>query len=307
MLTRIFATSKPLNFLWVSLYLFLVFAIDWFYTCKRGYTLWAVLEFLAMSGLLIFSVLLVDFIVRKNELSKKNSFVVLGYVFLLSMLAISKLELTGVIAHVLVLMAIRRLISLQSLKSVKKKLFDAAFWIAIASLAWYGAGGNLLLVFLGVLIFDASDYRNWLVPFFAILAVGMIYLAGFFLVNDQFPQYFQLQDWRFDLSEWKNMQTAWPTVYLLILTVIMIPFYWLGYRKIMLIRKKRPLFIVLAAAVAWIIAIGVQPASNNSVVFLVFPLAVAVANLTERNQQRPITEILLWAFLLLPFAARMVI
>jgi membrane-associated HD superfamily phosphohydrolase len=135
----------------------------------------------------------------------------------------------------------------------------------------------------------------------------MIYLAGFFLVNDEFPQYFQLQDWRFDLSEWKNMQTAWPTVYLLILTVIMIPVYWLGYRKIMLIRKKRPLFIVLAAAVAWIIVIGVQPATNNSVVFLVFPLAVAVANLTERNQQRPITEILLWAFLLLPFAARMVI
>ncbi|WP_272830803.1 hypothetical protein [Gilvibacter sediminis] len=307
MLTRIFATSKPLNFLWVSLYLLLIFALDWFYTCNRGYDIWAILEFLSMSGLLIFSILLVDFIVRKNELSKKNSFVVVAYSFLLAMIPISKLELTGVVAHVLVLMAIRRIISLQSLKSVKKKLYDATFWIAIAALAWYGAGGILLLVFVGVLLFDASDYRNWLVPFFAVLTVGIIYLAGFWVINDQLPQYFQLQDWNFDLSEFKSMQTAWPAAYLLALSAVVVPAYWLGFRKIMLIRKKRQLFIVFAAIVAWLVAFGVQPAQTQSLIFLMFPLGVALANLTERNQQRPITEILLWAFLLLPFAARTVI
>ncbi|MDC7996774.1 hypothetical protein POW22_01975 [Gilvibacter sediminis] len=260
-----------------------------------------------MSGLLIFSILLVDFIVRKNELSKKNSFVVVAYSFLLAMIPISKLELTGVVAHVLVLMAIRRIISLQSLKSVKKKLYDATFWIAIAALAWYGAGGILLLVFVGVLLFDASDYRNWLVPFFAVLTVGIIYLAGFWVINDQLPQYFQLQDWNFDLSEFKSMQTAWPAAYLLALSAVVVPAYWLGFRKIMLIRKKRQLFIVFAAIVAWLVAFGVQPAQTQSLIFLMFPLGVALANLTERNQQRPITEILLWAFLLLPFAARTVI
>ncbi|WP_435578819.1 hypothetical protein, partial [Gilvibacter sp.] len=272
-----------------------------------GYDIWALLEFVGMSGLLIFSILLVDFIVRKNELSKKNSFVVVAYAFLLAMIPISKLELNGVVAHVLVLMAIRRIISLQSLKSVKKKLFDAAFWIAIAALAWYGTGGTLLLVFFGVLLFDRSDYRNWLVPFFAVMTVGIIYLAGFWAINDQLPQYFQLQDWKFDLSEWQSVQTAWPAAYLLGLTALVVPAYWLGYRKIMLIRKKRPLFIVFAAVVAWLVAFGVQPAQTHSLIFLMFPLGVALANLTERNQQRPITELLMWAFLLLPFAARTVI
>ena len=201
MLTRIFETSKPLNFLWVSLLLFLGFSLDWFYTEAHGFQLLELLEYVSILGLLIFSVLLVDFIVRKNELSKKNTFVVLLYGCFMALMPLSKLGVEGIAAHVLVLLALRRVISLRSMKSVKKKIFDASLWITIATLLWFAAGGMIAVVFLGVLLFDRLDYRNWIIPLFGIAAVLILYFTGHWVIFDQTPAMDFLKDWQLDFSE----------------------------------------------------------------------------------------------------------
>lgn len=307
MLTRIFATSKPLNFLWVSLLLFLSLSLDWFYTAGRGFGLMSLLEYAGILGLLIFSVLLVDFIVRKNDLSQKNTFVVFFYGCLLSLLPFAELGLVGIAAHVLVLMAFRRIIALQSLKTVKKKIFDAAFWIAIASFLWFAAGGMIVLVFLGILIFDRQDYRNWLVPIFGIATVFLIGFTAYWLIYDQTMSLNFWSDWKLDFSEWTALNTAWKALFFFILSAVLLLTYWLSYRKIMLLRKRKPLLVALTAIVSWLVAFFVQPIQTGSLVFLMFPLAVMASRPCESNAQRPITELLLWLFLLLPFAARTVI
>lgn len=307
MLTRIFETSKPLNFLWVSLFLLLSFSVDWFYTAGRGISLPELVEYVIILGLLIFSVLLVDFIVRKNNLSQKNSFVVLLYGCFMALLPLSEIGLKGIAAQVLVLLAIRRIISLRSLKSVKKKLFDAAFWITIGALLWFAAGGMIALVFLGVLLFDRLDYRNWIIPLFGVATVLVLFLTAHWMITDQLPEMKFLSQWKIDFSEWTVISTAWIALYFFILSATLLPAYWFSFRKLMLARKRQPLLIVLAVLVSWLIAFFVQPVATASLVFLMFPLGVMAAKLSENNSKRPITELVLWLFLLLPFAARTVI
>ena len=307
MLTRIFETSKPLNFLWVSLLLFLGFSLDWFYTEAHGFQLLELLEYVSILGLLIFSVLLVDFIVRKNELSKKNTFVVLLYGCFMALMPLSKLGVEGIAAHVLVLLALRRVISLRSMKSVKKKIFDASLWITIATLLWFAAGGMIAVVFLGVLLFDRLDYRNWIIPLFGIAAVLILYFTGHWVIFDQTPAMDFLKDWQLDFSEWMALKTAWIPFYFFILSAVLLPVYWFGFRKIMLVRKRQPLLIVLTVLVSWLVAFFVQPIQTSSLVLLMFPLGVMARGLVEKNNKRPITELVLWLFLLLPFAARTVI
>lgn len=307
MLTRIFATSKPLNFVWVSLFLLLTLGLDWFN--NRGFSLepLPLLEFVVILGLLIFSVLLVDFIVRKNDLSQKNSFVVLYYGLYLSLLPIATIGIEGVAAHVLVLLAVRRVISLQSLKSVKKKIFDAAFWIAIAALLWVAAGGFILFILFGILLFAANDYRNWIVPIFGVLTVWIIYFTAYWMITDQMPSSTFLTDWKLDFSEWTAIKTAWIPLLFLVLSCLLAPIYWFGFRKIMLVRKRRQLLIVILAIICWLVTFFIQPIQTGTLIFLMFPLGVMAASLMEKNSKRPITELLLWVFLLLPIAAKTVI
>lgn len=307
MLTRIFATSKPLNFLWVSLFLSVVFTFDWFYVYKNTLDLESIVEFLLTLGMLIFSVLLVDFIVRKNDLSKKNTFVVLLYGSFMAVIPLSTIGAAGVAGHLLLLLALRRLISVRSLKSVKKKLFDAAFWIAIGGLLWYATSGFVFLCFISVLLYARDDYRNWLIPFFAFAAVIIIYLTGFLLIFDRLPDASEFMGWTLDFSAWLRLDTGWTVYFFFALSLLLIFAYWFSYRKLMLIRKRLPLFIVLSTVVCWLVAFLVQPVQTGSLIFLMFPLGVMAARLVERNRKRPITEIVLWSLLLLPFVARFVI
>ena len=57
------------------------------------------------------------------------------------------------IANVLVLFALRRLISLHSKLHIKKKLFDAAFWIALASLFYVWVLLFLLIVIVALIYY----------------------------------------------------------------------------------------------------------------------------------------------------------
>jgi hypothetical protein len=80
-----------------------------------------------------------------------------------------------VLSNLFILLALRRLLSLQSLTASKEKIFDASLWIFVASLFHFWSIIFIVLVFISIMFHVASDYRNWILPFIAFFAVGIIF------------------------------------------------------------------------------------------------------------------------------------
>ena len=71
----------------------------------------------------------------------------------------------------LYLLGYRRIISLRSQINVNKKLFDAAFWIAIAAYFIFGLYCFLLLIIITLLLYTDNNIKHWLIPFTGLLTV----------------------------------------------------------------------------------------------------------------------------------------
>ncbi len=109
-------------------------------------------------------------------MSKDSSYAVFFF-FLLLLFFPSVLDNSNVIiANFFILLAIRRLMSLQSLKLQKEKIFDASLWIFAASLFQFWSILFIVLVFVSILFHAAKDYRNWILPFIAFFTITILFL-----------------------------------------------------------------------------------------------------------------------------------
>jgi hypothetical protein len=79
-----------------------------------------------------------------------------------------------ILSNFFILLALRRLVSLQSLKDSKQKIFDASLWIFVAALFHFWSIIYIILVFISIIFHVAKDYRNWFLPIIAFFTVGII-------------------------------------------------------------------------------------------------------------------------------------
>jgi hypothetical protein len=128
--------------------------------------------------LIVTSFFLVTFTVKKSNLTKDSSYTVLFFLFFLIIFPTILVNTKLLFANFFLLLAIRRLISLQSLKFPKEKIFDASMWIFIASLFHFWCILFILLVYISIFFHVSRDFRNWLLPFVAFFATSIIFIAA---------------------------------------------------------------------------------------------------------------------------------
>ncbi|AZQ43110.1 hypothetical protein [Nonlabens ponticola] len=169
MLSRFFSTSQPFHYL-ISMLLLApgsMLLSYWLHDVWQWNYVW--------SGLFMaFSVLVIQFIILKNELTGKNSYLLYAYTMFLLAAAISIDNWFYFLGLVLMLLALRRLLSLKNGKSVLSKIFDATFLIAVMAMIFPLTIVFLLSVFVAVFLFNRGNWRHWAIPVVALLAVFMI-------------------------------------------------------------------------------------------------------------------------------------
>ncbi|WP_035646648.1 DUF6427 family protein [Flavobacterium sp. ASV13] len=176
MITSVFKKSTPLNYslvvilILVFFFLFQIQDPSWITNYFLGFQKVSLLCFVLASFFLI------NFIAKKNGLSKDNGYAIFFYLLFILFFPTIFNDSNVIYANFFLLLALRRLISLQSLKSSKEKIFDASFWILIASLFQFWCILFLILVFISIIFHVSRDYRNWVLPFVALLAVSLIFL-----------------------------------------------------------------------------------------------------------------------------------
>ena len=174
MITSVFRKSTPLNLILV-VFLMLVF----FFLYQIQDLTWtdSLVSILKKSGLflvLLGSVFITNFVAKRNGLSKDSSYTIFFY-FLFLLFFPSSLDNSNLIlSNFFILLALRRLISLQSLKASREKIFDASLWIFVASLFHFWSILYIVLVFISIIFHASRDYRNWVLPFIALFSVGTI-------------------------------------------------------------------------------------------------------------------------------------
>ncbi|MGK4566577.1 DUF6427 family protein [Flavobacterium sp. 3HN19-14] len=176
MITSIFSKSRPFNYILVTLLLVLCFFI---YQMKETEWMNFGYDFAKKMGLLLVltaSLFVTNFVTKRNGLSKDSTFPFLFFFLFLIMFPAILNDINVIIANFFILLALRRLISLQSLLTPKEKIFDASLWIFIAALFQFWCVLYLVLIFISIIFHVSRDYRNWILPFIALFAVASIFV-----------------------------------------------------------------------------------------------------------------------------------
>ena len=161
MIASVFSKTRPFNYLVIGI-LSLLFFVFKFISIEKPATDW--IFYVGQVGLfvLIFSSLaILNFIALKNGLTKNNNYALFLFFIFLLFFSSTLQNKNIVISNFLLLLALRRLISLKSLISTKEKIFDASFWILLAALFHFWSIFYIILVFIAIILHVSSDYRNY--------------------------------------------------------------------------------------------------------------------------------------------------
>ena len=302
MLTSFFSKSRPITFVFVSLYMLVFFMIANFHELFEI----SVLNFLKEFGVLlafVLCMLVVNFISKRNELTNRNAYKTILFAVFACMFPAVLQNGSAIVANLLVLLALRRLISLRSQRQTVQKIFDATFWICLASLFYFWSILFLFLVYFGILVYESYRFKSWLVPVVSFLTLFSIVTSVNLLIHDSF---YTFTDWfqtsNFDFQVYGEPVILIPLAFLLALTIWTM-FFYIGVIQKANAANKTPLFIILLFMLLSVTVAVLAPTKNSSeLIFFFTPLAIIVTNYFQVSDDKWFRETLLWVVILLPAA-----
>ena len=298
MITSVFKKSTPLNYSLVVILMLVFFLI---YQFQEVSWMSSGVLLLQKSGILLVllaSIFIANFITKKNGLSKDSSYTIFFYFLLLLFFPSVLNNVNLILANFFILLALRRLISLQSLKASKEKIFDASLWIFVATLFHFWSILFLVLVFISIIFHVSRDYRNWLLPFIAFFTIGIVFLlfAAIWDVNViEFVNSNVSTNFNIDYFT-NNYQNAALSIYVSVaLFFVVSMFLTLSNRPQLLHTSFKK--IIASFFIGVIIFLISSNKSNDLLVFTFAPIAIMATSHIEIVQQQMKREIVLAVFI----------
>lgn len=296
MLNKLFATPRPINHLLMLALLLVVLSWELFQIeSKQGLSAFNFTFLIISFGLLFLIGVFLDF---KNELTGSNNYYgfFAGISFML--FSASVFHPSIVLGYFLVLLGIRRLLSLRSGIYPQQKLFDAGFWIALAAIIEPQNVLFFAVCLLAVLAHFSGKIYYYFIPIIGMIVVFMLWLGYKVLIEAG-----SIENLAQSLKAFKELslyqipnQRSWQ-IYIGIGLVFGV-FYLMELRD--LLRKNRPthwlVFFIWVVSVVKVFAS--TPMNEAQGLFLIFPTAVFVAHKLQALRKKIFIELVLWVLLL---------
>ncbi|MEX0290452.1 MAG: hypothetical protein AB3N14_15210 [Flavobacteriaceae bacterium] len=253
-------------------------------------------------AILLFSIFVVNFIVKRNQITGTNSFAILFYTLLIVVFQSSLLDNNAILCSFFLLLAQRRLISLRSLKNIKLKILDATLWVTVASFFYDWALLYLILVFIAIYFYEPKNIRNWLIPFLGVFALWIILYSTLLLLDE--VAFFK-SHYSFKLSFDTDFFAYWgnSTKLIIYIIIILLTGFWaflkvgkLGIGKIMTMR-----LIAISFTIGIILTLLKTSSEAFPVMVTFFSGSVLLSKYIEVVKKANIKEIALMVSVLLPF------
>lgn len=303
MLTSFFGKSHPINFIVLAFLLLVGYIFGGIAGTETFLTLPSLLQYVFYFIVLFFSLLLLDFIVKKNKLTLSNSYAIVVFTCFLVMFPAIFTSHDIIIAHLFIILAFRRMLSLNNDLNSEKKILDASIWLTVASFFYFWSLLFFIALFIAILRGTAANYKKILIPFAGFFATFILATTYHFLINDSFAWFFKwFTPTSFNFSAYHSGKILLPVSFLCALLI------WTAVDRITQLgaisRKENPNTILLLVLAAISIFVSLlSPVKNGAeAVFVFFPTAIIASKYIERISEIWFKELLLWMLLLLPVA-----
>ena len=244
-------------------------------------------------GVAIISTVLVAFMVKKYSLTNQNSFVLLYYALFFMIFWNTDQVLPLLCSQVCVLLALRKIISLKNQKNNTQKIFDAAFWISIASLFHFWTILFIVVLYVAILFYVADYYKNWLVPLVAIFVVWIIKITyqGVFL-GEGFQ--IALPVIETTLEQFVTNKNITILSFFGAIALVSIAFLRKNIQQKRQQQKLTPILLLVTFFIA--IAVGALSLEKgiSMLLFLYFPLAVLFSMVLEKITKQWLQELIVY-------------
>ena len=302
MITSIFSKSKPINFIIVFFITLLAFVMARIDVMSGALTTMLILKQSAILFVIFLMILLLNFIVSKNSLSKENNYEILLFSLFLLLIPQTTTSANVIISNFFILLGLRRIVSLRSQRDIKKKLFDAAVWVAVAALFYFWSILFFVLIVMSLILYTDNNARHWIIPFIGVSTVFVISMAVSILFYDEFFDFFD-----FPLIVNYDFDPYNSTSYIVALTVLLSFGIWSSIFYLKNIKKKKKgsratfKIIVIAALISFIIVLQVPQKNGSEFLFLFAPLAIIISNYIEIVQEKWFKELFFLVLFVVPF------
>jgi len=299
MISSVFDKTNPINFFSVLL----IFSLHyWFWELNSAdfhLDSSAVLLFVAKLALVTFSVFLVEFTVKKNQITSKNTYAILFFILLFGVFSAKVYALSSLVTLFFLLLALRRILSIRSLVSIKLKIFDAALWILVASYFNAFSLYFFIVLFLAIYFYQYNKLKNWLS---ILIALGTyVLLLAAYLGIDEFKQ-FLASHYQIGLSfhsfEWNSGLLKLLLVLFFSLIAAMVTFR--GLSRSLMGRLISVRLVLISFLIAAVIVVS-KNQDQHQLVFLLFPASVLLANALESIRRVWVKDVLLITLAVMPF------
>jgi hypothetical protein len=312
MLTSFFGKSIPLNYLILSVFIVAGYVFETIFNVSERESAVSLLVHFSFILLSVLAMLLLDFIIRKNHLTRTNTYAILFFTCFMVMLPVVFLHHKLLLANTFLILALRRIMSLRSDTNSAKKILDAGFWIGLASLFYFWSLLFFLPLWIAIIQKPNATYKQMMMPVVGLAAIFIINTAFHLLWFNSFNWFFQ---WKkpigLDFSAYNKPAILVPA------TVIFAFYIWTGFLRILrlasvsLKEKSNYLLMLYVSIVSLCIALLGPEKTGAEILFIFAPTAIIAANYMEGFEadrfvekdpyERWFKELMLWAVVLLPF------
>ena len=302
MLTNLFSKSRPVGYviigvlLLIAYFLHLVSDLSWLQSPA------VVIEKSFLFVAVVFSVLLLQFITLKNYLAVNNLYSLFFYACFLILFPSYFDDGQLIISNLLILLALRRIISMQTANLPKIKIFDASLWIFTATLFESWSILYFILLYLAIIWYASEDYRHWIIPIVALFTVSVLFYAYALFYNIDLIDFWTNKYLiSFDFNYFENVYQHLSLSFLATIAVLFIAYQITNIKAIPPHLKNLFKMIVFCFLISASIFIISHEKSNGLLVFTFFPLAIIGGNFLSNIKSNWVKELVLATVLIVSY------
>lgn len=298
MFASFFKKSTPINYSLIVLVLLLLFFIVQFQDLNWTKSYIEILTRIGVLALIFASLFLSNFIVKKNQITKDSAYTVLFLLLLLLFFPSIFENFKLLLANFFILLSFRRLISLQTLKAPKEKIFDATLWILLASILHFWCILFIVLVYVSIIFHVSRDYRNWLIPFFAGFALTNVFVfCSMIFKKDWINIYLQSMSSNTSINYFQNNNQNIAFSIFIVLAFVLVPSALFSINAKPLNMQATYKKILISFFIGAIVFLLSPNKSNEFLIFTFFPIAVMGTNFVEYSHNKINQELLIFGMI----------
>ncbi|MCG2460953.1 hypothetical protein K8352_09350 [Flavobacteriaceae bacterium F89] len=302
MISSVFGKRKPVNYIIVFAFVFVLYWFVNLYMLNRSFGPNQLLFQTFVLGILLFSIFVVNFIVKRIKVTSSNSFGILFYTMLFLIFPNVLADNDAIFCSLFLLFASRRLLSLRSQKNVKLKIFDATLWVVVASFFYDWALLFIILVYVSIAFYGSKNIRNWLVPVAGGFTGFIILIAILVLSNNTgfFSDHY-IFDFTLNTSFFSGLGNSTKYVaYFLIITLIgIITFVKLGITGLGRVTTLR--LLAVSFVLGMVLVVLKSTSLVTPVIVTFFPSVIFINSYIESIRKDKVREIVIILCVLIPF------